>query len=142
MNILYKYAAYLGLAAVLVAAGGATGWHLGGLSSAEKLAQYQAASATALEQAKTAASAAQSKADQQAIAQAKAMATQANQAVIDQQAATNRLQTSLEQTKATLMVLSKSSKNKNWLTEPIPYDILQRMCWVIGAKPNENCIKQ
>ena len=130
MNILSKYAAYLGLAAVLVAAGGATGWHLGGLSSAEKLAQYQAASATALEQAKTAASAAQSKADQQAIAQAKAMAAQANQAVIDQQAATERLQTTISGLRSQIAANAKVSPTvAQWLAQPIPTGALNGLCF-------------
>lgn len=130
MNILYKYAAYLGLAAILVAAGGATGWHLGGLSSAEKLAQYQAASATALEQAKTAASAAQSQADQQAITQAKAMAAQANQAVIDQQAATERLQATISGLRSQIAANAKGSPTvAQWLKQPIPVGALNGLCF-------------
>lgn len=130
MNILYKYAAYLGLAAVLVAAGGATGWHLGGLSSAEKLAQYQAASATALEQAKTASSAAQSKADQQAIAQAKTMAAQANQAVIVQQASAERLQTTVSGLRSQIAANAKGSPTvSQWLAQPIPASALKGLCF-------------
>ena len=130
MNLLYKYAAYLGMAAVLVAAGGATGWHLGGLSSAEKLAKYQAASAQAIADAKTAASQAQSKADQDAIDQAKAIAAQANQAVLDQQAATKRLQTKISGLRSQVAANAKGSPTvAQWLTQPIPAGALNGLCF-------------
>lgn len=130
MNILYKYVAYLGIAAVLIAAGGATGWHLGGLSSAEKLAAYQAASATALERAKTAALAAQSRADQDAINQAKAIAAQANQAALVQQAATERLQTTVSGLRSQIAANAKDSKTvATWVSESIPNGALVGLCF-------------
>lgn len=129
MNILYKYAAYLGMAAVLVAAGGATGWHLGGLSSAEKLAKYQAASAQAISDAKTAASQAQSRADQDAIDQAKAMAAQANQAVIVQQASTERLQATISGLRSQIEANAKATAVSVWLKTAIPKDALDGLCF-------------
>ena len=130
MNILYKYAAYLGLAAVLVAAGGATGWHLGGLSSAEKLAEYRAAEAAAFVKGANAAATAQSQADQQAIAQAKAMAAQANQAVIDQQAATERLQATISGLRSQIAANAKGSPTvAQWLKQPIPAGALNGLCF-------------
>lgn len=130
MNLLYKYAAYLGIAAVLIAAGGATGWHLGGLSSAEKLAQYQAASAQAIADAKTAASQAQSKADQDAIDQAKAIAAQANQAVIVQQASVERLQATISGLRSQIAANAKGSPTvAQWLVQPIPAGVLNGLCF-------------
>lgn len=130
MNILYKYAAYLGLAAVLVAAGGATGWHLGGLSSAEKLAKYQAASAQAVADAKTAASQAQSKADQDAIDQAKAIAAQENQAVIVQQTSAERLQATISGLRSQIAANAKGSPTvAQWIPQPIPADALNGLCF-------------
>lgn len=131
MNLLYKYAAYVGIAAVLIAAGGATGWHLGGLSSAKKLAAYQAASATALERAKTDALAAQSTADQDAINQAKAMAARANQAVLDQRAATERLQTTVSGLRSQIAANAKGSATiAGWLATPIPTGALTGLCFL------------
>src|SRR5574337_405800 len=130
MNILYKYAAYLGMAAVLVAAGGATGWHLGGLSSAEKLAQYQAAEAAAFVKGANAAAAAQSQADRQAIDQAKAMAAQANQAVIDQQVATERLQATISGLRSQIAANAKGSPTvAQWLSQTIPTGALTGLCF-------------
>ena len=130
MNLLYKYAAYLGMAAVLVAAGGATGWHLGGLSSAEKLAQYQAASAQAISDAKTAAFKAQSKADQDAIAQAKAIAAQENQAVIVQQTSAERLQATISGLRSQIAANAKGSPTvAQWITQPIPAGALNGLCF-------------
>ncbi|HKU19263.1 MAG TPA: hypothetical protein VJP80_08470 [Candidatus Saccharimonadales bacterium] len=130
MNILYKYAAYLGMAAILVAAGGATGWHLGALSSAEKLAKYQAASAQAIADAKTAASQAQSKADQDAIDQAKAMAAQANQAVIVQQASAEHLQATISGLRSQIAANAKSSPTvAQWIPQPIPVGALNGLCF-------------
>lgn len=130
MNLLYKYAAYLGMAAVLVAAGGATGWHLGGLSSAEKLAQYQAASAQAISDAKTAAFKAQFKADQDAIAQAKAIAAQENQAVIVQQTSAERLQATISGLRPQIAANAKGSPTvAQWLAQPIPAGALNGLCF-------------
>lgn len=130
MNLIYKYAAYVGIAAVLIAGGGVTGFHLGGLSSAEKLAKYQAASAQAIADAKTAASKAQSKADQNAIAQAKAIAAQANQAAIVQQASAERLQATISGLRSQIAANAKSSPTvAQWIPQPIPYGALNGLCF-------------
>ena len=130
MNLLYKYAAYIGIAAVLIVGGGVTGFHLGGLSSAEKLAKYQAASAQAIADAKTAASQAQSKADQDAIAQAKAIAAQANQAVIVQQSSAERLQATISGLRSQIAANAKGSPTvAQWIPQPIPAGALNGLCF-------------
>ena len=128
--MIYKYAAYVGIAAILIAAGGATGWHLGGLSSAEKLAKYQAAEAAAFVKGANAAASAQSQADRQAIDQAKAIAAQANQAVLDQQAATERLQTKISGLRSQIAANAKASHTvSQWLVQPIPAGALNGLCF-------------
>ena len=131
MNILSKYAAYLGLAAVLIAAGGATGWHLGGLSSAKQLSDYKNVQQKSILAATTHATAVQALADKEEIDQAKAMAAQANQAVIVQQAATERLQTTISGLRSHIAANAKGSPTvAQWLAQPIPAGALNGLCFL------------
>lgn len=124
-----KLWAYLGIGACLLIVGGLFGWHLGALNSAKQLSDYQAASAQALVAAKTAASVAQSQADQQAIAQAQAMVTQANAAVSQQQAAMAALQASLSATRRQLAANAKAPAVSAWLKTGIPTAALAGLCF-------------
>ena len=130
MNLLYKYAAYIGIAAVLIAAGGVTGFHLGGLSSAKQLSDYKIVQQKSTLAATTHATAVQALADKEEIDQAKAMAAQANQAVIDQQAATERLQATISGLRSQVAANAKGSPTvAQWLKQPIPAGALNGLCF-------------
>lgn len=128
--MIYKYLAYGGMGLALLIIGGLFGWHLGELSSAKKLAEYQAASETAVANAKTAASVAQYQADQAAIAQAKATAAEANQAVLRQQAASEALQATISGLRSQVAANAKGSKTvATWISESIPNGALVGLCF-------------
>lgn len=132
MNLLYKYAAYLGMAAVLIAAGGATGWHLGGLSSAKQLSDYKNVQQKSILAATTHATAVQALADKEEIDQAKAIAAQANQAVIVQQASAERLQATIFGLRSQIAANAKGSHTvAQWIPQPIPAGALNGLCFPI-----------
>lgn len=126
-----KLWAYLGIGACLLIVGGLFGWHLGALNSAKQLSDYKAASAQTLVTAKTAASAIQAQADQQAIAHAQAMVTQANAAVSQQQAAMVALQKSLSATRAQVAANAKAPAVSVWLKIAIPKGALAGLCFPV-----------
>ena len=129
MTFLYKYLAYVGLALGLLISGGLFGWHLGGLQGAKKIAQYQAASETAIEMAKTAASAAQAAADQDSIRQAQALAAQANAAVTAQQTASIALQGEISRLRVQVGANGKIPAVGEWLATRIPAGALTGLCF-------------
>ena len=130
MTFLYKYLAYVGLALGLLISGGLFGWHLGGLQGAKKIAQYQAASETAIEMAKTAASAAQVAADQDSIRQAQALAAQANAAVTAQQTASIALQGEISRLRVQVVEANgKIPAVGKWLATSIPAGALTGLCF-------------
>lgn len=124
-----KLWAYIGIGACLLIVGGLFGWHLGGLSSGKKLAEYQAASAQALVAAKTAASTAQAQADSQALAQAQALVSQANAAASEQQAAVATLRAALTATRQQVAANAKSPPVAVWLKTAVPAGALTGLCF-------------
>lgn len=128
-----KLWAYLGIGACLLIVGGLFGWHLGALNSAKQLSDYKAASAQALVTAKTAASAIQAQADQQAIAQAQAMVSQANAAVSQQQAAVATLRAALTATRRQVAANAKAPAVSVWLKTTIPNGALSGLCFPVHA---------
>ena len=132
MGTIYKYLAILGLGLALVVGAWFYGHHEGSLAGTAEVNALRASIATQTASASQKAAQAQQQADAVALAQAEAAVQAANAAAA---ARANDLQSAhaaLSRLKSEVYAYAKGTPENKWLTEPIPGDIVSRMCLYTG----------
>ncbi len=132
MNFLYKYLAYGFVVMLMLVGGFMVGHHEGSLAGTAEVNALRASIATQTASASQKAAQVQQQADAVALAQAEAAVQAANAAAA---ARANDLQSAhaaLSRLKSEVYAYAKGTPENKWLTEPIPGDIVSRMCLYTG----------
>ncbi|MDE2098370.1 MAG: hypothetical protein KGL39_14040 [Patescibacteria group bacterium] len=102
---------------------------------------YKTAQAQADLLATQAAKTAQQQADTAAIAAAQQAVAQANAAVVSRETDLKNVRSVLSRLQSEVSGYAKSSPTGRWLAEPIPPDLVARMCLTTRSGPSANCAR-